>query len=283
MLKLWWAHLTFRDPQTTFLEILIRRSARSGEHSVAPKYPASELKHIKEKMSPDFIASAAGALKLITAVIAVVAALFGLAGWYFSAKDAKLKADALEKFQFESAEKTADANKQAALANERAAAAIKHTEELRNANYGLAIKLAETQKRLMWRRLDARFNAAISQASKGTVEIVYKKDDSEAYSFAESIKDVLVSAGWIVDGPTYKVPTENRPFMLGVAGISGNDFAELALLVGTDEPTKTDESSPLGALVRAFQILGITPMVTMPHETLRPKPGIVRIVVGSRL
>jgi hypothetical protein len=81
-------------------------------------------------MSQSFIESAAWWSAALTAVFGGAAAMFGFFAWFFASKDSDFKAAALKKFQSEATAQTAEASKQAALANERVEALKKANLEL---------------------------------------------------------------------------------------------------------------------------------------------------------
>jgi hypothetical protein len=81
-------------------------------------------------MSQSFIESAAWWCAVLAVVTGGVAAGFGFFAWFFANKDSEIKAAALKKFQSEATAQTAEASKQAALANERVEALKKANLEL---------------------------------------------------------------------------------------------------------------------------------------------------------
>lgn len=148
-------------------------------------------------------------------------------------------------------------------------------------------ELHAIKSRVGWRRLPASFAEVLVGRTAGRAEIVFRDGDDEAYAFATSISDALSYAGWTVASPVSQISKpENTglPFMLREAGMSVGDWSKVAVL--TREPLVAkpyDGLTPLDALMNAFTKAGVPVLHLIPAESLRPMPGVVRIVVGARL
>ena len=127
----------------------------------------------------------------------------------------------------------------------------------------------------------------LSERPKGVAEIVYKDDDDEAYQFASEVYNALMGAGWNVASPVGwgAAPSNGLPFWMKEAGIYVANHPFLAVLSSDGPlPTKPYEGlTAFDALLRAFAAEDQSVLVAIPHEGLRPKSGVLRIVVGPRL
>ncbi len=148
-------------------------------------------------------------------------------------------------------------------------------------------ELHAIKNRVGGRRLPTGFAEVLVGRSAGSAEIVFRDGDDEAYEFATTISDALLSAGWTVASPVSQMSkTENAglPFMLREAGVSAGDWSKVAVLTrGPLVAEPYDGPTPLDALMNAFVNAGVPALHLIPHESLRPATGVVRIVVGARL
>jgi hypothetical protein len=96
-------------------------------------------------------------------------------------------------------------------------------------------RLLEVQNRIAWRHSfdEKKFREVLDRGVKGTAEIVYLKDDSEANIFAESLWFALAASGWSVDQPRpgKDSPDSRMPFFLREAGVLVTNVPQLAVAV----------------------------------------------------
>jgi hypothetical protein len=148
-------------------------------------------------------------------------------------------------------------------------------------------ELHALKQRIGWRQLSNRFVEALAGRPSGIADIVYREGDDEAYAFAHGVWHALKAAGWQVSSPvTRKSESENEslPFMIREAGMSVSDWSTVAVLTAGPLAAKPYQgATPVDALMHAFDAAGQSVLHSVPHESLRPPPGSVRIVVGSRL
>lgn len=149
-------------------------------------------------------------------------------------------------------------------------------------------RLEELRSRVAWRNFNKDiFMNILKNKAKGKAEIVFLKDDSEAYSFAENIWANLLAAGWSVSKPTTEMNKEksDRPFPMREGGIITSNFPSLIISVADLDNIKAPytDNIPLSALMLAFTSCGIEPLLTIPYDQIRPQKGTIRIIVGSRL
>jgi hypothetical protein len=150
-------------------------------------------------------------------------------------------------------------------------------------------RLLEVQNRLAWRRFDEyAFREILESRAKGRAEIVYKKDDDEAYVFAFQIWHSLAASNWSAEMPVEAKdnPESSVPFSLREGGMVGTNQPSLFVLVGSNDELAAkpyDRDTPVDALMKAFNAVGFPPMISIPHEGIRPPAGTIRIVVGPRL
>lgn len=156
---------------------------------------------------------------------------------------------------------------------ERVAAAELRTEQLRK----------QMGPRIIDREL---FRAAISQQSKSKVEILYLRDDSEAFTLALQIQNNLLAAGWSVGDPKpIRVNGDSdKPSVLVVGGwhngviVATHSFdpADQADSISfTDETKKTSFAGLSNALLRTIGgVIG-------KSDSSIPS-GTIRVIVGPK-
>jgi hypothetical protein len=199
-------------------------------------------------------------------VLGGIVALLALLGWGFSWKANKLKDEALQKFQTESATLISEANAKAAEANKIAEIAKKDAANL-NERAAVLEKEAELAKleteklkrQVSWRRITQEQQLEIQHALTGysfSMYFEYSQSDPEATQFAEDIfKSLKSSPGINVHQPH---PLVLPPAPPGVT-ISGSNGANR------------------NALEKAMISAGIK-FVTVNNSSGEP-----RISIGSRL
>ena len=112
---------------------------------------------------------------------------------------------------------------------------------------------------------------------KGKIEIIYQRDDPEAFRFARSLYMLLLSNRWEVSAPT-PIPIDDsdpRPSSV-VAGATDTD---VTLLAGYLEDCGTNTNSAYCALVTALGGLGLGLHMSRRDEL---PPDFFRIVVGPK-
>ena len=160
-------------------------------------------------------------LGIVAVILAGIWALVTLAGWAFSWKAGKLKDAALARYQVESSQSIAEANKAATIANQQAAAA--------------KLELALLQTKLTPRRLtkeqQERLASGVRFFAPQLASIWYGAGDKESENFSWDIASVLDAAGWRVFSPasTSTLAQSGKPFgsiprlQTGVVVTSNND------------------------------------------------------------
>ena len=151
-------------------------------------------------------------------------------------------------------------------------------------------ELQAIKNRVSWRQLPNSFGEALAGRATGSAEIVYRGGDDEAYSFATSIWEALQSAGWTVPTPVTQKDgvgssdSSGLPFMMREAGMSVSNWSTVAVLTRGPLAAKPyDGTTPLDVLMHAFDAAGLSVLHLIPRESIRPQPGVLRIVIGSRL
>jgi hypothetical protein len=150
------------------------------------------------------------------------------------------------------------------------------------------LKLERLRKQMGPRIIDRElFRDAISQQSKSKVEILYLRDDSEAFTLALQIQNNLPAAGWSVGDPKpIRVNGDSdKPSVLVVGGwhngvivathsFDPNDQADSISF--TNEPKKTSFAGLSNALLRTIGGVVGRSDNSIPEGTLRvivgPKP-----------
>src|SRR5688572_23715643 len=96
-------------------------------------------------------------------------------------------------------------------------------------------ELLETRNRLEWREFsDDKFRKALQGATaKRKVQIVYKKDNDEAYMLASRIWHGLISCGWDAETavPSKDDPESSMPFALREGGVIASNTRILTIVV----------------------------------------------------
>ena len=174
-------------------------------------------------MDLDFLNKAASLSTVATVVLTVLAALTGVAAWYFGGKASDAKDAELERFKAESAasisasdSKSEQAKEGTARALADVAVATKGAEEAKERATRTALdletqreraakaeqSLLELNRQLAPRRLDlatlSAFRSALRDAkSKGTITIEFPASDADSTELAMQISEALsASPGW---------------------------------------------------------------------------------------
>jgi hypothetical protein len=116
----------------------------------------------------------------------------------------------------------------------------------------------------------------LSRGPKGQLEVVYQRDDPEAFHFAQDLYLLLTSTGWEATRPT-PIPnsSDDRPSAV-VAGASNTDLT-IAARVLEDCRGRTDTA--YCALVAGLQRCGLGLHMTQRDDL---SPGVFRIIIGPR-
>ena len=146
----------------------------------------------------------AGFFGITAVIVAGILAVVTLLGWTFSWKAGRLKDQALARYQMESKQSIAEANKAASIANEQAAAAN--------------VELARLQGKMAPRRLtkaqQERLTAGVSSLAPQLASVWYGAGDKESENFSWDIASALNDAGWRVFSPasTATLAQGGKPF-----------------------------------------------------------------------
>ena len=222
-------------------------------------------------------------LGALAAIFTALAALFGLLAWGKSYFEGKAKDRALEKFKTESS---------LAIEEQR-----QKTEEQRQRAAESEVKLAEIKRRQDRRLFDIeKFQSELRGKPHSDVEILCQPNDDEAYGLANILSIGLATSGWplvqpvpippemgmqppkkmidgggkIVDMPArgqeiFEKLFKSQPptvragaggaaissFSFGIFVVSNKDVAEAF------SQNKLDSSTPQGALLNAFNVVGL--------------------------
>jgi len=117
----------------------------------------------------------------------------------------------------------------------------------------------------------------LAKGPKGELEIIYERDDPEAFHFAQDLYSLLRATGWEANRPT-PIPAESadsRPSSI-VAGATNSD---LTIVAGVLEDCGTRIDTPYCALVAGLQGFGLGLHMTRRDEL---PPNSFRIVIGPK-
>ena len=166
-----------------------------------------------------------GAMKTPAFILLAAMALVTVLGWLFSWRAARLKDEALIKYQLEAKQAFAEANKATSIANQQAAAAN--------------LELARLQAKMLPRRLtkaqQERLASGVSSLAPQSANVWYGAGDKESENFAWDIASALDAAGWKVFSPasTATLAQSGKPFgsiprlQTGVVVSSNKDAASM--------------------------------------------------------
>ena len=130
-------------------------------------------------------------MKISAIILLAALALATLLGWAFSWRTARLKDQALAKYEMETKQAIAEANKATAVANQQAAAAN--------------VELARLQTKMLPRRLtkaqQEALASAVSSLAPQLAGVWYGAGDKESETFSWDIASALDAAGWKVFSP----------------------------------------------------------------------------------
>ncbi len=110
---------------------------------------------------------------------------------------------------------------------------------------------------------------------KGEVEILYQRDDPEAFQFARNLYMLLLSNRWSVTSPTAIPDSDSMPSSIA-AGATNSD---LTILAGNLEDCQSRLDTPYCVLVAALQGFGLGLHMRRNDEL---QPNLFRIVIGPR-
>ena len=143
-------------------------------------------------------------MKVFAIILFAALALVTLLGWAFSWRTAKLKDQALAKYQAQTKQAIAEANKATAVANQQAAAAN--------------VELARLQSKMLPRRLtkaqQETLASAVSSLAPQLAGVWYGAGDKESETLSWDIASALDAAGWKVFSPasTATLAQSGKPF-----------------------------------------------------------------------
>jgi hypothetical protein len=180
------------------------------------------------------------------------------------------------------------AKQQERESNERIAELNAEAERLRETNNVLQLKIADAELLIMDLRLDQSPRSAIFDTRtfigvlesnpKGTVEVLYPREDGEAYEFAGLVLRCFVVGHWTV--PTDIVPIEEDPTGMnpGIVLAGGRPVGITVRGGGAIE-------GAFGAAVDAFKAVEWRGRQYRIYATsdMSMKEGSIRIIVGPKL
>lgn len=143
-------------------------------------------------------------MKTSAVILLAAMALAALLGWAFSWRTAKLNDEAFLKYQLESKQAIAEANRATSIANQEAAATN--------------LELARLQAKMLPRRLtkaqQEELTSAVGFLAPQSAGVWYGAGDKESESFAWDIASALDAAGWKVFSPasTSTLAQSGKPF-----------------------------------------------------------------------
>jgi len=166
-----------------------------------------------------------GAMKTPAFILLAAMALVTVLGWLFSWRAARLKDEALIKYQLEAKQAIAEANKATSIANQQAAAA----------NLELARLQAKMLPRSLTKAQQERLASGVSSLAPQSANVWYGAGDKESENFAWDIASALDAAGWKVFSPasTATLAQSGKPFgsiprlQTGVVVSSNKDAASM--------------------------------------------------------
>jgi len=143
-------------------------------------------------------------MKTPVLVLLITMALVLSLGWAFCWRAAKRKDEALARFQAESKQAIAVANKATEIANQQAAAA----------NLELATLQAKMLPRKLTKEQQETFTSDVSSLAPQSASVWYGAGDKESENFSWEIASVLNAAGWKVFSPasTAILAQSGKPF-----------------------------------------------------------------------
>lgn len=252
----------------------------------------------------------ANIFQLIIIIGSIVIALAGIGAWYYEKKNERIMVAEIEKNKAEAEnakDQAAIANSEAAKANEKSISlelelvktkkevliqkqkvaelqTIVHEEARKRAE--AEAKLIELKNKLDWRHIDENiFIKTVQLPIKDKIEIIYKVDDNEAYSFAGEIRRILSKLGCVIDEfRGGNAGGADWPFSMVEGGILDTGNVGLTILYSEKEyPDKSFLNSPVMSLFEAFKACGIRPNLAVGYKEITPDVGHIKIVVDSRL
>lgn len=232
-------------------------------------------------------------------IFTLAAASAGGFALYFSSKASAVRDAELVRFQEESRVSIANADARSAEANEKAAGANERTGKLeveagqqRERAAKAEASLLELRQRLAPRQIKGKdFLKLLEGKPKMPVEIMFLRDDPEAWGLAMQLRDFLRQATWNPPEPVPIPPTDvprlaDQPSTMGAGGqptgvavvIRATTQEEFRLFGDREAPTA------FNALQQALlhSLGSISSTINDGHLNPSPTPGILRIVVGPK-
>ena len=154
------------------------------------------------------------------------------------------------------------------------------------------LKLEELRVKVAARQIDGvTFQKLLEGKPKAPVEIMYPREDFEAYQLALQFRDILRISEWESAEPV-PVPPGDVPRLINQPSIAsvGANGAGVTLVISIDSEAQigavgdVKANSPLNALVVAVSrtLGGVSAATARPDVFHVPPPGIIRIVVGPK-
>jgi hypothetical protein len=178
------------------------------------------------------------------------------------------------------------------ISNEKVAAAELKAAELENANLRLRKELGPRHINTM------KFAKALEGLPKAPVEIMYVRDEKEAWNLAQHISSTLMMAGWQCSTPQPIIPPDTRfGNMMDSAQCAGGSSAGVCIVpysVSPEESKAVSEAfignpvtaeTPLIALIKAVRECDLSNWgysANGKDAEIPVAPGCIRIVVAQR-
>lgn len=153
------------------------------------------------------------------------------------------------------------------------------------------LKLEQLRRKVAPRQIDGKaFLAALVEKPKppAPVEILFPRDDAEAYQLSMQVRDYLKMATWECREPAAIPPTEagrfaHSPSTVGAGGQPSGVTIVVRAETQADFALTGDRAAntPLNALILAFLTSLGSYSVAANSETA-PEKGVLRVVVGSK-
>jgi hypothetical protein len=153
-------------------------------------------------------------------------------------------------------------------------------------------KIITLERRVAQRVIDGpNFKKSLEGKPKAPVEIMYPKDDFEAFTLANQLRFVLIFSGWQASEPVPVPPSDNPRLMNLPSTMSvGATAPGVTIVVRADTDAEIDAfrdikaNTPFRALMDAISeaLGGAGGLATGPGLYGVPPQGTLRIVVGPK-